>query len=433
MILLFPGHWFPSAEPGNNLGKRLINQLIFWYNKISDIQVITMKSPVRREKQLLSETQKEEIIELISYKQEGAFWDFKKEWYEEGNQANLLHDIICMANNLENRDAYIIIGIDEENEYCVNDMAEAVNRKSTQMLVDFLRDKKFIGGIRPSVMVESMQLDKGIIDIIIIKNGYYTPYVLEEKYRDVNANNIYTRVMDSNTPKNKTAEISHIEYLWKKRFHLLTTPLEQVFYYLKNKKDWLDAPDDSAMTRQYYKYSPEYIIEHCRCDERDGYEYYLFSQMDSRPHWYNIYVKYHQTTLFSTIGVGLDGGRYFTNVPCTDFLIVGLRYEQNVSFKYYVKGSKEMILHDFLFDKNEEAIYARNRFEGCILIFSSDTEKDNFKKYAISKWTERQTYLIDVSLPFMKLPECYRKDAFKEDYENAIVLKKMLDEYRTNI
>ena len=67
------------------------------------------------------------------------------------------------------------------------------------------------------------------------------------------------------------------------------------------------------------------------------------------------------------------------------------------------------------------------------MIFSSDTEKDNFKKYAISKWTERQTYLIDVSLPFMKLPECYRKDAFKEDYENAIVLKKMLDEYRTNI
>lgn len=47
----------------------------------------------------------------------------------------------------------------------------------------------------------------------------------------VNANNIYTRVMDSNTPKNKTAEISQIEYLWKKRFRLLMAPLEQVFYF----------------------------------------------------------------------------------------------------------------------------------------------------------------------------------------------------------
>ena len=49
---------------------------------------------------MLSELQKEEILELISLKQEGAYWDFKKEWYEEGKQPDLLHDIICMSNNL---------------------------------------------------------------------------------------------------------------------------------------------------------------------------------------------------------------------------------------------------------------------------------------------------------------------------------------------
>lgn len=81
---------------------------------------------------MLSELQKEEILELISLKQEGAYWDFKKEWYVNGKQSDLLHDIICMANNMENRDAYIIIGIDEEKEYCVNDMSCAENRKSTQ-------------------------------------------------------------------------------------------------------------------------------------------------------------------------------------------------------------------------------------------------------------------------------------------------------------
>lgn len=381
---------------------------------------------------MLSEIQKEEILELISLKQEGSYWDLKKEWYEVGKQADLLHDIICMANNLENRDAYIIIGIDEENEYRVNDMTNADNRKSTQMLVDFMRNKKFAGGIRPRVMVEIMQLETGIIDIIVIKNGYSTPYVLEESYQGVNANNIYTRVMDSNTPKNKTAEILHIEYLWKKRFRLLTTPFEQVFYYFLNKEDWLDVPDDSSIIRQYYKYAPEYIIEYCRCDDRDGYEYYLFSQTDSRPRWYNIYVKYHQTTLFSTIGIGLDGDRYFTNVPCTDFLFDDWRHEGNVSFKYYIKGTKEMILHDFFFDyDNHEAVYARERFEECILIFSSDAEKFNFKEYADAKWSERQKYLEDVHLPYMEVPDTYRKDAFKEEYENAIVLKKMLDDYRT--
>lgn len=270
------------------------------------------------------------------------------------------------------------------------------------------------------------------ISIFVIKNGYSTPYVLEESYRGVNANNIYTRVMDSNTPKNKTAEISQIEYLWKKRFRLLMAPLEQVFYFLLKREEWEDVPDDSSVTRMYYKYSPEYVIEYAGCDDRDGYVYYLFSQIDSRPHWYNIYVKYHQTILFSTIGVGLDGGRYFTNVPCTDFLFDDWHHEGNISFKYYVKGTKEMILHDFFCDyDSHDAMYARDRFEECILIFVSDTEKENFKDYAASKWSKRQDYLEDVRLPRMELPGVYREDAFKEEYENALVLKKMLDEYRT--
>ena len=81
-----------------------------------------------------------------------------------------------MANNMENRDAYIIIGIDEEKEYYVNDMSSAENRKNTQMLVNFLRDKKFAGGIRPRVMVDTMQLEVGVIDIIVIKNGYSSEY-----------------------------------------------------------------------------------------------------------------------------------------------------------------------------------------------------------------------------------------------------------------
>ena len=75
--------------------------------------------------------------------------------------------------------------------------------------------------------------------------------------------------------------------------------------------------------------------------------------------------------------------------------------------------------------------YAREKFEECILIFSSNEEKENFKEYAVTKWAERQNYLEDVRLPHMELPSGYREDAFKEEYENAIVLKKMLDEYRS--
>ena len=50
------------------------------------------------------------IKELISLKQEGEYWDFKREWHKKNS--DLLHDIICFANNLVNRDCFIIIGVD---------------------------------------------------------------------------------------------------------------------------------------------------------------------------------------------------------------------------------------------------------------------------------------------------------------------------------
>ena len=91
-----------------------------------------------------------------------------------------------------------------------------------------------------------------------------------------------------------------------------------------------------------------------------------------------------------------------------------------------------MILHDFFYDnRSEEARFSRERFEECILIFFSEEEKNEFKTYAISKWEDRDNYLEGIRLPIMDLPDSYSKDGFKEEYENALILKKMLDEYRT--
>lgn len=36
------------------------------------------------------------VADLANLKREGPHWDFKREWH--GNKADLLHDIICMAN-----------------------------------------------------------------------------------------------------------------------------------------------------------------------------------------------------------------------------------------------------------------------------------------------------------------------------------------------
>lgn len=47
------------------------------------------------------------VKSFISTASEGEYWDFKQEWYK--NNADLLKDIICMANNttIDMKDGYI--------------------------------------------------------------------------------------------------------------------------------------------------------------------------------------------------------------------------------------------------------------------------------------------------------------------------------------
>ena len=78
------------------------------------------------------------VIELIASKTEGGYWDFKRSWHE--TNADLLHDIICMANNIENRDAYVIIGVTNSGEF--NDISNDTNRKNTKKLaMDFSKQR----------------------------------------------------------------------------------------------------------------------------------------------------------------------------------------------------------------------------------------------------------------------------------------------------
>ena len=252
---------------------------------------------------------REEILQLISLQQEGGYWDFKRQWYT--NKTDMLHDIICMSNNLHNRAAYIIIGIDEEKNYSVVDVSGDPNRKNTQKVVDFLKGKKFAGGIRPIVHVESVCCSSGTIDVIVIENSHNTPFYLTNRYEGVHANNIYTRIMDTNTPKDSSADINHVEQLWRKRFHLDDTPIMKFHQYLKNPSDWERMQDNDS--GYFYKYFPEYTITSEKDESRTGYEYYMFGQINTAPSWWLITLRYYQTAIEQLQGIALDGG----NTICT--------------------------------------------------------------------------------------------------------------------
>lgn len=180
-------------------------------------------------------TLESEIIKLIDLKQEGGYWDFKKEWYS--NKTDLLHDIICMANNLEDRDCYIIFGV-VDNTYEIVGINGDPNRKNTQNIVDFLKDKSFAGGIRPAVIVEQAYINDNELDVLIIKNSKNTPFYLTKNFEGVFANHIYTRIQDTNTPKTNSADIDKVEYLWKKRFALHCSIMEKLNTLLDDWENW---------------------------------------------------------------------------------------------------------------------------------------------------------------------------------------------------
>ena len=169
-------------------------------------------------------------------KQEGEYWDFKRQWYSK--KEDMLHDIICMANNLTINDGYIIIGVDEENDYLICDVANDSNRRKTQDIVTFLRDKNFAGDIRPTVYIETLSVKDKLIDVIVVQNDRNTPYYLTKPHGKLFANNIYSRLKDTNTPKDSSADINVVEKLWKKRFGLDASALERVKIYLQNSQDW---------------------------------------------------------------------------------------------------------------------------------------------------------------------------------------------------
>lgn len=365
------------------------------------------------------------VLDCISLRQEGESWDYKKEWYIKKH--DLLLDIICMSNLVGSEDGIIIIGCDEENGHQLNDVENDPNRRDTAKVVDFLREKRFAGGVRPVVYVHPMCIQGITIDVIVVKNTRNTPYYLTESFGEIRANHIYTRVMDTNTPRDKSADPDRVEKLWKKRFALDASALEKAQYFLSTPDDW-DSVDGAES--YFCKIAPEFTIT-TESDDRDGYEYFLFNQMDKRPHWYNIYLKYHQTTIYSTLGVGLDGGRYFT--PCPE--IEGFRDDRGDyhTYRAFTVGSMQYELNRFFYkkEKSGEEEYCRKQLFECVAVFSSEIEKRLFETYLVPRYrTADIPQHLHMPIFPDSLPHGQRPEVFAEDFEKALKIQGMLELYR---
>lgn len=380
------------------------------------------------------------ITKLIEKKTEGGYWDFKKCWHS--NKADLLHDIICMANNIENKDAYIIIGVANSGEF--SKITNDPNRRNTAKLTDFLRTVSFVGQYRPTVRVETLAICGNEVDVIVVENSTNTPYVLDNDYvdngsatksnessnnkpknRTVKQGNIYTRIQDTNTPKDKTADFDKVELLWRKRFYLDASPIEKLLLFLKDTDGW---EKNSFQNGWYYKYSNELF------EIRDQWTVYtkktdtVWDYFNFYGDWsrYNIEIVW-QNLIIKTYEV-LSNSKYSIITPYCE----NIDFDNGVFYSIwcYVKGSDKELIQRLLerdYEKSSRSLrpidvdfYSQN-----IVFYQDENEKSEFKQYLNNNWaclkTEFDKQLVDKAID---------EDILKHDYRCVKFFPRIFKEWK---
>ena len=208
------------------------------------------------------------VLNLIGRRTEGPNWDFKLQHH--GNNAELIHDVLCLANADHAGPRYLIFGVDDQS-FALHSVANTPNRKTQTDIVGLLRDNanKFFQSRTPTFYLTEVQHDGKSLDVLVIEDKPHKPYYLVEDYRSketkVRAHHIYTRVGDTNTPLPDTAPPHEIERMWRDRFGLDKPPLERAKRYLLEPDAWLPMSEDEFMGNTFYhRIFPEFNL---RVDE----------------------------------------------------------------------------------------------------------------------------------------------------------------------
>ena len=206
----------------------------------------------------------ETVLSFIHTRTEGAHWDFKLHHHE--NNADLIHDILCLANADCAGPRYLIFGVDNQS-FVLHPIANTPGRKNQADIVSLLRDNanKFFQSRSPEVYLTELQYGGKSLDVLTIEDKPHKPYYLTDVYRSkgtfIRAHHIYTRVGDTNTPLPAAAPPHEIERMWRERFGLDTPPLDRAKHYLWEPDAWMPMSEDELVaTTLYHDVFPEFTL-----------------------------------------------------------------------------------------------------------------------------------------------------------------------------
>jgi hypothetical protein len=259
---------------------------------------------------------------------EAEHYDRKQEFHS--NNAELLHDILCLCNSFTDQDRFLVFGVDDNGT--VVGIADDANRKTNSNFQDLIRQSNF--NRLPSVNYMETELSGTVIGILRIRNRPDKPFFLTQDKREgkvtVRAGVIYTRLGDTNIPVKESAPDEMIELMWRERFGFGLTPLERMHRLLADTESWVSIDEDNYL---YHREFPEFTIQRGKELVDPFKEPWVDRFPDSNAYSFYVTLNYHTTVLDQIAFVVVDGGRYTIPLPtpvgpheyCMDSASVGFR------------------------------------------------------------------------------------------------------------
>lgn len=314
-----------------------------------------------------------QIQGLRKLRREGSYWDFKKAY--SSNKAELLLDIICMANNQEDRDAYIIYGIEDYTMKVIGVENDAHRLKLNQ-LSQFLSGKHFSVYV-PEIDLQTIILEGHEIDVLTVFNTNHTPYYIENDFVDgekkVIHGEIYVRLNDRKAGTSKAAPYSCMEHLWKKRFGMELSIMQRLNMRLEEYDRW--QFDWGNKKYAYHMDFPEFRME-IEDDFRQGWVSAAAFYAHPVFYWAKLNILYHNTIIYETNIWSFDEFRRY--LPEGKETV--LESKRDFWYTYYDLSTIEgKLLRIFTHGKCNISSREANRNQ--ILIFNDKEEREEFDRY----------------------------------------------------
>lgn len=246
----------------------------------------------------------EEIVQLIQkHPNEKSWLDYKQEYYSADKNADLIHDLLAMANLLHEQDRYILFGVNDAGKIV------GLDKKLSDVEINNTLKNTILNRPLP-IDIYNVDIEDKTIGIIQIGNDFHKPFFLLKDYtkkgKTIRSGVVYSRYHTNNTAIDETTPESDISDMWKERFGLTLPPKERVGKLVKETNRWLfgGSYEDNSPSVWYHFDHPEYTIELRHLDSEEFYEPWLERMSESKRKMFpkmqsqrEYRIKYFTTTL----------------------------------------------------------------------------------------------------------------------------------------